>query len=62
MLRRESIPRDPAILLSFINTRLRDRYASLDALCDDMDLEPSDLENILGTLDYRYDRELNKFL
>ena len=29
------IPSDPIILLSFINTRLRDQYSSLDDLCDD---------------------------
>ena len=30
------LPEDPMILFSFINTKLRDNYASLDELCDDM--------------------------
>lgn len=62
MLRRESIPKDPIILLSFINTKLRDQYASLKELCDDMELEENDLKLILGTLNYEYNEELNKFL
>ena len=28
------LPRDPVMLLSYVNTQLRDRDASLDALCD----------------------------
>lgn len=61
MLRKETIPKDPSILLSFINTKLRDQYSSLNDLCEDMELEQSDLENILSTLDYQYSHELNKF-
>ncbi len=30
------LPQDPVILLSYINTRLRDSYSSLEALCDDL--------------------------
>lgn len=62
MLRKEAIPRDPAILLSFINTKLRDQYSSLEELCDDMELEENDLKLILGTLSYEYNEELNKFI
>ena len=39
----DNIPQDPIILLSFINTRLRDQYASLDALCDDLDIDAAGL-------------------
>ena len=35
----ENLPKDPAILFSYINMLLRDRYASLDSLCDDMDID-----------------------
>ncbi len=34
------LPEDPVMLLSFVNTKLRDQYASLDALCDDLDAPP----------------------
>lgn len=62
MLRKETIPRDPVILLSFINTKLRDQYASLQDLCDDMDLEETDIKHILSTIDYEYNETLNKFM
>ena len=29
------LPKDPVMLLSVINTELRDKYPSLDALCED---------------------------
>ena len=32
------LPKDPIMLLSMVNMKLRDRYASLDALCEDMDV------------------------
>ena len=62
MFRNEAIPRDPIILLSFINTKLRDQYTSLHALCDDMELEESDLKNVLEAIDYQYNEQLNKFV
>lgn len=55
------LPQDPMILLSYLNTRLRDDYASLDALCEDLDLDRADLEARLLPLDYRYDPQLNRF-
>ena len=33
------IPKDPVMLLSFVNLKLRDFYSSLDALCEDLDAE-----------------------
>lgn len=50
------------ILLSFINTKLRDQYNSLESLCDDMELDENDLKNILKAIDYSYNQELNKFV
>ena len=35
------IPKDPAILLSFVNMKLRDSYSSLDDLCADLDVDPA---------------------
>ena len=54
------LPKDP-ILLSVVNTKLRDYYPSLDALCDDMDVSREVLEEKLGMIDYRYDAEKNQF-
>lgn len=56
------IPQDPAMLLSFINLKLRDYYATLDALCDDLDIDRSEIEDKLSTLDYHYDKEKNRFV
>lgn len=55
------LPKDPILLLSVVNTKLRDYYLSLDALCDDMDVSREVLEEKLGMIDYRYDAEKNQF-
>ncbi|MDD6101904.1 MAG: DUF4250 domain-containing protein [Clostridiales bacterium] len=55
------LPSDPLMLLSFINTRLRDEYDSLDALCDALDESAEDIKAALGKIDYRYNEELNQF-
>ena len=55
------LPKDPILLLSVVNTKLRDYYPSLDALCDDMDVSREVLEEKLGMSDYRYDAEKNQF-
>ena len=55
------LPKDPILLLSVVNTKLRDYYPSLDALCDDMDVSREELEEKLGMIDYRYDAEKNQF-
>ena len=52
------LPKDPILLLSVVNTKLRDYYPSLDALCDDMDVSREVLEEKLGMIDYRYDAVL----
>ena len=56
------LPKDPVILLSYINTKLRDDYASLDALCDDLQTDRAEIENTLSAIDYQYSAELNKFV
>ncbi len=56
------IPNDPAILLSFINTKLRDFYKSLDELCDDMELDKNAIEDKLRMIGYEYKQERNQFV
>ena len=56
-----SIPNDPAILLSYINTLLRDKYEDLDKLCDDLQLDGSALTAKLGSIGYSYDKKQNRF-
>ena len=55
------IPNDPAMLLSYVNTKLRDEYDSLDKLCDDLEISREELEKKLGSLNYAYDEKLYKF-
>ncbi len=56
------LPQDPMILLSWVNTKLRDEYASLEELCRDQDVEQSTLEETLQTVGYRYVPEQNRFV
>lgn len=55
------LPEDPMMLLSFVNTKLRDQYASLDALCDDLDAPRATLEARLGEIGYFYNAKENRF-
>lgn len=55
------LPEDPVMLLSFINMKLRDQYASLDALCDDLDASRTALEAKLGEIGYFYNAKENRF-
>lgn len=57
-----NIPNDPIILLSFINTRLRDQYLSLDALCDDMELDRDSLCEKLSAAGFTYNENRNQFV
>ncbi len=56
------IPKDPAMLFSFMNMRLRDYGISLDALCEDLDVERSEIEATLAKIDYYYNEEQNRFV
>ena len=56
------LPGDPVILLSVINTKLRDYYPSLDALCDDMQIDRKELTDRLDMIDYTYDAGRNQFM
>ena len=55
------LPKDPMILFSFVNTKLRDDYSSLDELCDDMDVDQKELIRKLEEVGFEYSLELNKF-
>ena len=56
------ISNNPYVLLSVINTRLRDIYSSLDDLCDDLDEDINEIINILKSISYEYDADLNQFI
>ena len=56
-----SLPKDPYILLSLINTKLRDEYHSLEDLCKSMNINQLELENELSAIDYTYVSKINQF-
>lgn len=56
------IPNDPVMLLSFVNLKLRDFYRDIDALCEDLDVDKTEIEKKLSGIDYHYDRERNQFV
>lgn len=56
------LPEDPVMLLSFVNMKLRDQYASLDDLCDDLNVLSVDLEENLGEIGYFYNAKENRFV
>ena len=54
-------PKDPAMLMSWTNMKLRDFYDSLDELCDDLEIDRNELESKLNAAGFEYNKELNKF-
>ncbi len=57
-----AIPSDPVILLSFLNTKLRDFYPDLDALCDDLQQDKTALTQKIAAIGYTYDSDQNQFI
>lgn len=56
------LPKDPAMLVSVLNTKLRDFYPSLDALCDDLEADKAGLISRCSTIGYEYSTERNQFI
>lgn len=56
------IPNDPVMLLSFVNLKLRDFYGSLDAMCEDLDVDKAEVVEKLAGIDYHYDADRNQFV
>lgn len=58
----EMLPKDPFMLLSYVNTQLRDNYSSLEDFAAGMGIEPEEIKEKLAKLNYIYDEALNKFI
>lgn len=58
-----ALPTDPFILLSYVNTKLRDEFADggLDAMCREMGLDRNKLEQTLAEAGFEYSPENNRF-
>lgn len=57
-----TIPKDPVMLLSYVNLKLRDMYSTLDAMCEDLELDKDELVQKLASIDYAYDAAQNQFI
>lgn len=55
------LPSDPIMLMSVINTMLRDKYANLDILCEDINVSKENICQRLADAGYEYNPEINKF-
>ena len=58
----QNIPNDPVMLLSFVNTQLRDFFTTLDLFCENFNVNRSELEAKLKSIDYEYDAAANQFV
>lgn len=57
-----NLPKDPVMLLSVINTNLRDYFSDLDSLCENKEIDKQQLIEKLESINYTYDKEKNQFV
>lgn len=58
----EQLPKDSIMLYSVINTKLRNFYSSLGALCEDMNIDENTLKEKLSSAGFEYNKERNQFI
>ena len=56
------IPKDPVMLLSFLNLKLRDYYKNLADCCEDLDIDEKEVTGKLAGIGYVYDAARNQFV
>ena len=56
------LPNDPIMLLSFVNTQLRDNYSTLEELAVSYDADQSELVQKLEKAGYHYNADINQFI
>lgn len=59
---RMSLPKDPVMLLSVINTYLRDQYTCMEELCAACSVQKKDVDEKLEMIDYHYDPDQNQYV
>ena len=57
-----NIPKDPVMLLSYLNTQLRDFYPDMDELCRALDLDRKTVDVAMASIDYAYDSAKNQYV
>ena len=55
------LPQDPMILLSYVNMKLRDGYASLREFCEEKNTDVAALVAKLAAVGFHYDEATNQF-
>lgn len=55
------LPKDPMMLFSVLNMKLRDTYQSLDGLCEDIGVNKDDITGRMREAGFEYNAEANKF-
>ena len=61
LIEMDKLPQDPFMLFSYVNTQLRDVYASLDEFCKSTGVDRHWLESRLAEAGFEYNEEQNKF-
>ncbi len=61
ILQKMTLPKDPAMLYSIINMKLRDQYPDLTTLCADLDIDQTALTRTLADAGFNYDPAANAF-
>ena len=56
------MPSDPVMLLSYVNTQLRDNYSTLSDFVNSQNIDIKDLTKKLNSINYFYDKKINKFI
>ena len=57
-----ALPKDPFMLLSYVNTQLRDNFSSLEELAATLGVSAEDIEKSLDGAGFVYDKDLNRFV
>lgn len=58
---KKELPKDPHMLVSVVNTKIRDQYHDLDVFCEEMEVDRNQLSEYLKRYDYEYDESTRRF-
>ena len=56
-----TLPKDPVMLLSFVNMKLRDEFSNLDELAAACSTTAQEIKDALGKINYEYNEVQNQF-
>lgn len=56
-----TMPKDPVMLLSYVNTQLRDHYESLEEFAKATRVDAKEIQEKLASINYEYRPERNQF-